>query len=96
MVFPILSRRLFARQSRQLAIQKITEIHAQRIDEFTIADDKIHRHIERIIDILFKAETLFKCKRQHAGAFRVRISPDQRAFRHIAGRLAVNKRRIGK
>ena len=96
MVFPILSRRLFTRQSRQFTVEEIAEIHTQRIDERAIAHDKIHRHIKRIIDILLKAETVFKSKRQHAGAFRVGIGPDERALRHIAGRLAVNKGRIGK
>ena len=60
MVFPIGLGRLLTRQGRQAAFQEITKTHAQGIDKSPIALHKIHWCIERVIDIVFKAEARLK------------------------------------
>ena len=95
MVGPIRQSRLFARQRRQLAGQKIPERLTQRIDILAVAVDKIHRHIQHPIDVALKAETRVKRKRQHAGAAVVEAPPDPAAPGFMPVQLAVKERRRG-
>jgi len=79
MVDKVIHRRQFAGQDRQFAGHEVPEAEAARIDVFTLAADKIHRNVQRIVDILFETEPLFEHEGQHARAVRVGIGPDLRA-----------------
>ena len=76
MIIPVADRWLLAGIDIQIAIQKIPEILASRIDVFAIAIDKIHRHVEHIVCIAFIAKAIFKYEGQHAGARGIGIGPN--------------------
>src|SRR5215469_3428229 len=56
--------------------------------------DKIHRHIEHIIDIALEAETLFKNKRQGAASVGIGVSPHEAALTEKPGGPSFDKRRV--
>ena len=76
MVGPILDRRFFTRQLRQLAGKEIAEALAGHIVIAPIAIDEIHRHIEGVVDIALEAEAVFEDEGQHAGAVGIGIAPN--------------------
>jgi hypothetical protein len=95
MVLPILHRRPDARQLRQLALHEGAETLAGDVDVLTLANDEVHRHIERVFGIAVEAKALFEGEGQHAGPGVVGIEPDVRAEAQIARGLAVDEGRIG-
>ena len=96
MISPIGHRRLFTGQCGQLPFQEIAKRHAQRIDVLPVAVDKIHRHIQRVFGVSFKAKALVKGKRQHTGPGVIQMPPDFAAPGFMAVWLALKKRRVGK
>ena len=90
-ILPILYGRLFAGKLRQAAIEKVAETFSGDVDVFLVADDEIHRHVERVVSILLEAETGFEHEGQHAGTIVVGIAPDLAAIAQIAGVAAVGE-----
>ncbi len=76
MIRPVIHGRAFTGQNIKFAIHEITERLARRIDVFAVAIDEIHRHIEHVVDIAFKAKTVLEHERQHATTIRIGIGPD--------------------
>src|SRR3546814_15457906 len=95
MIEPVAARRRLPFKTAQFPDHEIAERLASHVDIAPVAIDKIHRHIERIIDILFKAEAAFKDERDHAGPRSVRIRPEMRAVGNKAVGLSFRERRIG-
>ena len=95
MVLPILERRLFTGQLRELAIEESPEILARDVDILVVADDEVHRHRQRVVGILLEPEALIERKGEHAGAGPIGVEPDVRAEAQILGGLAVDEGRIG-
>ena len=95
MILPILLGRLFAGQDGQIAVEKVAEAVAGRIDISAVAIDEIHRHIERIVGIAFIAEAVLEHEGQHARARGVGIRPDMAAIGQEAIGLAIGEGRIG-
>ncbi len=60
-----------------------------------VADDEIHRHVERPIDVFLEAEAVEEGEGQHAGAVRVGVAPDLGAVGEEAVRPVLGERRIG-
>src|SRR4029077_15972514 len=56
--------------------------------------DKIHRHIEHIIDIALEAETLFKNERQGAASVGIGVSPHEAALTEKPGGPTFDKRGV--
>ena len=96
MVVPVAISSAFRREARAVFHPENRGSLARRVDIFPVAENEIHRHIERVIGIALIAETVFKYERQHAGAVRIGIGPDMAAVRKEAVRLAFSEGRIGK
>ena len=62
----------------------------------SIAHDKIHGHVEGVVDIAFKAHARLEGEGQHAGAGLVGIGPDFRTEGEEAIGLAFEEGRVGK
>ena len=60
-----------------------------------VADDEIHRHVERPFDIIGKAEVRRETEFQHAGALVVGVAPDVAAPALQPVRLALGEGRVG-
>ena len=95
MVDPVGDRRPLAGQHRQFAVEEIAEAEARGVDIFAVAEDEIHRHVERIVAVALVAEAVVEHERQHAGARRVGVFPDVAAEALEAVGLALGERRIG-
>ena len=80
---------------RQLAVEEIAEAFAGDVDIFAVAEDEIHRHVERIVAVAFVAEAVLEDEGQHAGARRVGVFPDVAAEALVAVGLALGERRVG-
>ena len=67
--------RLFAGQLRQLAVEEVAEALAGDVDILAVAEDEVHRHVERIVAVALVAEAVLEHERQHAGAVAGRCLP---------------------
>ena len=95
MVRPVLHHGALARQLRQLARHELAEAFAGGVDEPAVANDEVHRHVERIVDIALETEALLEGEGQHAGAGLVGVAPHLRAEGEISVRLALQEGRVG-
>ena len=96
MIDPVTHHWLFARQDRQLAVDKITETQPRRIDIATAPKCEIHRHVEHVIGITLVSEAVLEHEREHAGAVRIGIGPDMASVAQKAVGFTLQKRRIRK
>ena len=79
MVGPVVDDRSLTLQRRQASAEKIAEALPGGIDVATVAIDKVHRHVEHVIDIALEAEAILEDKIKQAGTIRIGIGPDLRA-----------------
>ena len=92
---PIALRRFLARKHRQVAIEKIAEAEARRVDISALAEDEIHRHVEHVVDPSLVAEAVFEHEGEHPGAVRIGIRPDMAAIGQVTVGLPFGEGRIG-
>src|SRR6516162_1621731 len=81
-------------QHRQLAGDEIPEGLAARVDVASAPVDKIHRHIEHIVDIALEAKTVFEDKRQGPAPVGIGVGPHEAALAEKAGGPSFDKRRV--
>src|SRR5688572_8694719 len=73
MIDPVAQPRLLAGKRRQPAVQEIAEALPGGVDILAVAEDEIHRHVERIVAIALVAEATLEHERKHSGAVRVGV-----------------------
>ena len=96
MVLPVAHRRPRIGQIvRREPVQELAEREIRHVVIAAVADDEIHRHVERPVDILLEAEAVEEGEGQHAGAVAVGVAPDLGAVGEEAVRLALGEGRIG-
>src|SRR5215207_5870614 len=76
------------------ALEKRAECRIGHVDIAAVADDEVHRHLERPVDVSLKTEAVIECERKPASAVRVGIAPDRGTSGKKAIRLAVGERRV--
>src|ERR1700730_15987309 len=95
MVGPIADSRDLTRKCRQPSGKEIAKGLAARINVMPVAVDKVHRHIEQVVDIALETETLLEDERQGAAPIGVGIGPHDAAMAEEARGPAFNKGGIG-
>ena len=88
-------RRLFARKRRQLAVDEVAEALARGVDILAVAEDEVHRHVERIVAVALVTEALVEHEGKHSGPRRVGVFPDMASEALVAVGLAFRERRVG-
>ncbi len=76
----------------QSALHKLAEGYMRAVMITTVAQDKIHRYIERPFDIVDEAKVFREDKWQYARALVVGVAPDIGAPRQKIVRLAFGER----
>src|SRR6516162_11026648 len=94
MVGPVAESWDIVGQRRQLAGDEIPEGLATRVNVVAVSVDKIHRHIEHIVDIALEAETALEHERQGAAPVGIGIGPHEAALAEKTGGLSLDKRRV--
>src|ERR1700731_756759 len=89
--------------SSALAAKAALEILAEgdsgrlrQIDVLMIANQEIHRHVERKLSVVLERARIAENKFRHAAAFVVGVGPDMAAKSVIAVEAAVAQRRVCK
>ena len=77
---------------REFSGEKIAEGLPRGVDVGAIPVDKIHRYIQRIIDIAFKAHIIVKNPVEHAGTIGVGVGPNMATIAFKAVGFAFIKR----
>src|SRR4029077_1048272 len=70
----------FTRQRRQPSGKEIAKGLAAGIDVASVPVDKVHRHIEQVVDIALETETLLEDEWQGAAPIGVGIGPHEAAM----------------